>query len=64
VNFGTLYARHDEWVAARVLYERGVSDDPGNGYAWRGLAVTLAHLGDSAGAARAEERARRLGALP
>ncbi len=64
VNFATLYARHDEWVAARILYERGVRQDPRNGYAWRGLAVALDHLGDAAGAARAEAAARRLGALP
>jgi hypothetical protein len=64
VNFGTLYARRDEWVAARVLYERGVAADPANGYAWRGLAVALDRLGDPAGAARAAAEAQRLGALP
>jgi 4-amino-4-deoxy-L-arabinose transferase-like glycosyltransferase len=64
VNFGTLYARRDEWVAARVLYERGIATDPANGFAWRGLAVALDRLGDPRGAATAAAEARRLGALP
>jgi hypothetical protein len=64
VNCGTLYARRGEWVAARVLYERGTVADPDNGLAWRGLAIALSNLGDAAGAERAADAARRLGAMP